>query len=66
MALTKAEKKEHVTTHLKKLRKDLRIMHACVTEQQTLPNPEEVKVVMKEMEALLEVLEPSTSRKKKS
>ena len=66
MALTKAEKKELVTTHLKKLRKELRLMHAGVTEQQTLPDPGEVRTVMTEMETLLEVLEPKTARKSKS
>ncbi len=66
MALKKSEKKEQVTTHLKKLRKDLRVMHAAITEQQTLPNPGEVKTVMTQMEELLEILEPNSSRKTKS
>ena len=66
MALSKAEKKEMVTKHLKQLRKELRIMHAGVTEEQTLPDPGEVRTVMTEMETLLEVLEPKSSRKSKS
>ena len=65
MALTKNEKRELVTTHLKKLRKDLRLMHAGVTEQLTLPDPGEVKTVMTQMEELLEILEPKSAKKKK-
>ena len=65
MALTKNEKREMVTTHLKKLRKDLRVMHASVTEAQTLPDPLEVRTVMTQMETLLEILEPKSSRKQK-
>ncbi len=64
MALTKSEKKELVTTHLKKLRKELRIMHAGVTEDQTLPNPVEVKTVMSELEGLLQILEPASKKTK--
>ncbi len=66
MALSKSEKKEQVTTHLKKLRKDLRVMHAGVTEEQTLPDPVEVRTVMTQMEALLEILEPKSARKSKN
>ncbi len=65
MALSKSEKKEQVTTHLKQLRKELRTMHAGVTEEQTLPDPGEVRNVMTQMESLLKVLEPSSSRKSK-
>ena len=65
MAQTKSEKKELVTTYLKQLRKDLRVMHAGVTEKLTLPEPKEVKTLMTQMESLLEVLEPKSSRKSK-
>ena len=65
MAPTMNEKRELVKTHLSQLRKDLRIMHAGVTEQQTLPDPGEVRTVMTEMESLLEILEPKSSRKSK-
>ena len=64
MALTKKEKKEIVMGHLKELRKELRIMHAGVTEEQTLPDPGEVRTVMTKMEVLLDVLEPSSGKKK--
>ena len=65
MALTKSEKKVIVTTHLKKLRKELRLMHAGVTDQKSLPDPDEVKTVMTEMEQLLEILDPSSAKKSK-
>ncbi len=65
MAPTRSEKRELVTSHLKKLRKDLRVMHAGVTEQLTLPDPVEVKTVMTQMEDLLEILEPKSARKSK-
>ncbi len=65
MALTKSEKKEKVTTHLKQLRKELRIMHAAVTEEQTLPDTIELRKLMAQMEELLEVLEPKSARRSK-
>ena len=62
---TAKEKKEEVKTHLKKLRADLRVMHLGVTEELTLPEAAEVKKVMNQMETLLELLEPKSSRKSK-
>ncbi len=60
---TASEKREMVKEHLKKLRKDLRTMHAGVTEEQTLPDPGEVKTVMGQMEDLLKVVEAKNTRK---
>ncbi len=65
MALTKNEKREIVTAQLKQLRKDLRGIHAGVTEEQTLPEPDQIKTVMTQMEDLLEILEPKKTRKPK-
>ena len=62
---TAKEKKEEVKTHLKKLRADLRVMHLGVTEELTLPEASEVKKVMIQMETLLEIVEPKSSRKSK-
>ena len=62
---TAKEKKEEVKKSLKLLRKELRIMHLGVTEQLTLPDPNEVKKLMNKMEALLEVVESKTTRKPK-
>ena len=64
MGLSKKEKKEVVMGHLKELRKELRIMHAGVTEEQTLPDPGEVRTVMTKMEVLLEVLDSNSGKKK--
>ncbi len=62
---TAKEKKAEVKAHLKKLRSDLREMHLGVTEELTLPEPAEVKKAMAQMEELLAVVEPKSSRKSK-
>ena len=38
------EKKENVKMHLKDLRQNLKKMHLAVTEELTLPHPDEVKI----------------------
>ena len=40
------EKKEHVKMHLKELRQNLKKMHLAVTEELTLPQPDDVKFLM--------------------
>ncbi len=62
---TAKEKKEEVKASLKILRAELRKMHLGVTEELSLPDPAEVKKLMTQMEALLVVIEPKTSRKAK-
>jgi len=62
---TAKEKKVEVKAQLKKLRADLRQMHLGVTEELTLPDPAEVKKAMAQMEELLAVVEPKSSRKSK-
>ena len=62
---TAKEKKEEVKASLKILRSELRKMHLCVTEELSLPEPEEVKKLMTQMEQLLTVIEPKSSRKTK-
>ena len=66
MAPSASEKRELVKTQLKQLRKDLRIMHAGVTEEQKMPDTGEVRTVMTQLESLLEVLDPKRPRKSKS
>ena len=51
------EKKENVKMHLKDLRKNLKRMHFEVTEELTLPQPDEVKELMNKMDQLLELIE---------
>ena len=66
MALSASEKREQAKVHLQQLRRDLRVMHAAVTDEQTMPDPGDVKTVMTELESLLEMLETRSSRKSKS
>ena len=51
------EKKENVKMHLKDLRQNLKKMHQAVTEEFTLPQPEEVKTLMNKMDQLLNLIE---------
>ena len=62
---TAKEKKEEVKASLKILRTELRKMHLGVTEELSLPEPSEVKKLMTQMEELLLVIEPKSSRKAK-
>ena len=62
---TAKEKKQEVKASLKILRAELRKMHLGVTEELTLPEPTEVKKLMTQMEELLVVIEPKSSRKAK-
>ena len=50
-------KKENVKRHLKELRQKLKQMHLAVIEEQLMPQPEEVKNLMYEMDQLLKVIE---------
>ena len=51
------QKKENVKLHLKDLRHNLKEMHLAVTEELTLPQPEDVKTLMKKMDQLLKLIE---------
>ena len=51
------QKKEDVKMHLKNLRQQLKIMHLEVTEELTLPQPDDVKKLMNKMEKLLKLIE---------
>ena len=51
------QKKENVKMHLKELRQNLKKMHLSVTEEQLLPQPEEVKTLMYKMDKLLKLIE---------
>ena len=53
------KKKESVKMHLKDLRQKLKKMHLAVTEELILPQPEEVKTLMNEMDQLLKIIESS-------
>ena len=51
------QKKENVKLHLKDLRQNLKKMHLEVTEELTLPEPEDVKNLMSKMDQLLKIIE---------
>ena len=51
------QKKESVKMHLKDLRQNLKKMHLAVTEELILPQPDEVKTLMKQMDQLLKMIE---------
>ena len=51
------QKKENVKMHLKDLRQNLKKMHLEVTEELILPNPDDVKELMKKMDKLLKLIE---------
>ena len=51
------QKKENIKMHLKDLRQNLKKMHLEVTEELTLPKPEDVKFLMNKMDKLLKLIE---------
>jgi len=51
------QKKENVKMQLKDLRQNLKKMHLSVTEELILPQPDEVKNLMKKMDQLLKLIE---------
>ncbi len=58
-------KREQVVSHLRYIRQELREMHQGVMDDGLLPESGEVRGVMAQMEALLELLEGKGSRKAK-
>ncbi len=58
-------KREQVVSHLRYIRQELREMHQGVLEDGLLPEGGEVRGVMAQMEALLELLEGKTAKKTK-
>ena len=51
------DKKESLKMHLKDLRQNLKKMHLEVTEELTLPHPDDVKKLMNKMDQLLKLIE---------
>ena len=52
-----SQKKENLKMHLKDLRQNLKKMHLEVTEELTLPEPDDVKKLMNKMDQLLKLIE---------
>ena len=50
-------KKKDIKMHLKDLRQNLKQMHLAVTEELTLPQPDEVKTLIHKMDQLLKIIE---------
>ena len=53
-------KKEQVISHLRYLRQELREMHLGINEDDLFPEPSEIRGVMAQLEALLELIEGNT------
>ena len=53
-------KREHVICHLRYLRQELREMHLGVKEDGLLPEPGEIRGIMAQLEALLDLVEGNT------
>ena len=53
-------KKEQVITHLRYLRKELREMHLDIKEDGFFPEPGELRGIMTQFEALLDLVEGNT------
>ena len=53
-------KREQVTSHLRYLRQELREMHLGINEDGLYPEPGELRGIMAQFEALLELVEVNT------
>ena len=53
-------KRDQVTSHLRYLRQELREMHLDVKEDGLYPEPGELRGIMAQLEALLELVEGNT------
>ena len=59
-------KREQVVSHLRYVRQELREMHQGVLDEGLLPEGGEIRGVMAQMEALLELLEGKSKTKSKN
>ncbi|KGF89175.1 MULTISPECIES: hypothetical protein [Prochlorococcus] len=53
-------KREQVTSHIRYLRQELREMHLSIKEDGLFPEPGELRGIMAQFEALLELVEGKT------
>jgi len=56
-------KREQVISHLRYLRQELRVMHLGIKEDGLFPEPGELRGIMAQLEALLELVEGNTKIK---
>ncbi len=59
-------KKEQIVSHLRYLRQELRVMHLGIQDDGLFPEPGELRGIMAQMEALLELIEGNTKVKANS
>ena len=59
-------KREQVTSHLRYLRQELREMHLGIKEDDLFPEPGELRGLIAQLEALLELVEGNTRIKSNS
>ena len=59
-------KREQVVSHLRYIRQELREMHQGLLEDSLLPESGEIRGIMAQMEALLELLEGKSMQKAKA
>ena len=59
-------KREQVLSHLRFIRQELREMHQAINEESLLPEGGEIRGVLAQMEALLELLEGKFKQKTKN
>ena len=59
-------KKEQIISHLRYLRQELRVMHLGIQDDGLFPEPGELRGIMAQMEALLELIEGNTKVKTNS
>jgi len=53
-------KRDQVISHLRYLRQELREMHLGIKEDDLFPEPGEIRGIMAQLEALLEIVEGNT------
>ena len=59
-------KREEVSSHLRYIRLELRVMHQMLIKDDLLPDPNEAKEVHAQLDALLELLSDKAVKKIKS
>ena len=59
-------KREQVISHLRYLRQELREMHLGIKEDELYPEPGELRGIMAQLEALLELVEGNTKIQRNS
>ena len=59
-------KKEQVVSHLRYLRQELRAIHMGIQDDGLFPEPGELRGILAQMEALLELIEGNTKVKSTS